>query len=59
MHWCTARLTCLLPEGGDKGVWLLILPAGDVLLIHLNFPAACLVITCRTQERVRWRSAGL
>ena len=59
MHMCTARLTCLLPEGSDKGVWLLILPAGDVLLIHLNLLIVCLIITCRTQEQVCWRSACL
>ena len=58
MGMCTAWLTCLLPEGGDKGVWLLILPASDVLLNHLNILCACLIITYRAQEQVIWRSAS-
>ncbi len=49
---CTTWLTCLLPERGDKRVWLLILPASDVLLIHLDLLVACLIITCRAHEQV-------
>ena len=56
---CTTWLTCLLPERGDKCVWLLILPASDVLLIHLDLLFACLIITCRAHEQVSKRSACL